>query len=355
MNTLKYAAVAALLIASPSAFASEAADDVTKVSEEHLVSLDAEARLDWQYVSRDEHIDRSKTGFIGKYIALKAHGQIIDGLTYTWRQRFSRTPKDDSFWDQTDILELNYQFGKFDVGAGKQVVKIGGYEYNRPPIDLICPNLFVSNIACYQYGVSGGYRISPKDYLALQITQSPYATSADRNLYSFNLQWESGRDLSSRFRFETIWSVNELQYQKGHWCNYVALGNKLVFDNKLTLLVDAMIRTYPQNGPFKNNTFMGELSWDIDPHWRVTGKVSYDCNRGKNLTTCTEVARGSQIAMGGLIAEWFPIRKQNHILEVHAAAFYSRGTNYNAADMMQNKTFYASMGLTWHMNLLNFK
>lgn len=346
------ASLTALLLTS---FAANADDFQHKTDEDHLISLDLDARLDWQLLEHKGKLDHSQTGFIGKYIALKAHGELTKGLTYTWRQRFSRTPKDGSFWDQTDILDLSYKCNKFDFGAGKQVVMIGGYEYDRAPINLMCPNLFVSNVACYQFGVSAGYQITPNDHLAFQVSQSLFATAADRNLYSYNLMWNGGHNLSDRLRLETIWSINEVEYLRGKFCNYVALGNKLLIDDKFTVIVDLMTRTYPDNNPFKNNTFMGEFSWDITPKWKLTAKVSYDCNRGVNATTMTEVARGTELVMAGAIAEWYPISNKKHLLKVHAAAFGSWGENHNSADLMQKDTMYGSVGVTWHMNLFNFK
>ena len=355
MKLKRYAVAASFLITAASLFATTSDSIQQKASGDHLISFDLEARLDWQMVDQNKNFDRSQSGFLGKYIALKAHGQLTEGLTYTWRQRFSRTPKDNTFWDQTDILDLNYKFGKFDVGAGKQVVLIGGYEYDRAPINLMCPNLFVSNVACYQFGVSGGYQLTPDHHLAFQISQSIFATPQDRNLYAYNLMWRGGRDISENLRYESIWSLNEIEYQKGKYCNYVALGNKLLINDKYTVIVDLMTRSYPENKAFKNNTFMGEFAWNISPKWKVTAKVSYDCNRGINLTDKTEVARGTQLVIGGVVAEWFPIIKARHNLKVHAATFCSFGDNHNAADIMQKNTFYGSVGVTWHMNLLNIK
>lgn len=355
MALFRKALAFALAAAAISGMAQQKEDTQWDDPEDHLLTLNTEARMDWQQVSTDSHSDPSKSGFIGKYIAFKAQGTIMPGLSYTWRQRFSRPLKDGSFWDQTDILDLSYRTGKWDFGAGKQVVAIGGYEYNRAPIDLMCPNLFVTNVACYQFGISAGYNVSKWDHLTLQISQSPFATAGHRNLYAYNLLWSGSRPIGSRFRLENIWSVNEIEFGKGEYCNYVALGNKLVFDDRLSLLVDLMTRTYPDNNLFKNNTFMGELSWDITPKWRITAKASYDCNRGVNLTEATEVARGTQTAIGGGVVEWFPVRSARHLLRLHAAAFYSKGTNYNPSDLMQNKTFYASLGITWHMNLFKYK
>lgn len=347
--------VAALTALSLTSMTAAAEDSQHHDDEDHIISLDLDARLDWQVVRQKDKLDNSQTGFIGKYIALKAHGQLMDGLTYTWRQRFSRTPKDHTFWDQTDILDINYKYEKFDFGAGKQIVLIGGYEYDRAPINLMCPNLFVSNVACYQFGVSAGYKLTSNDHLAFQVSQSIFATAANRNLYAYNLMWRGGHDLTDRLRFETIWSVNEVEYTKGKYCNYIALGNKLSINEKISILVDLMTRTYPDNNIFKNNTFMGEFSWNITPKWKLTAKASYDCNRGVNKTEMTEVARGSQLAIGGMVAEWFPIQNKKHLLKLHAAAFGSLGDNYNSADLMQKDTMYASIGLTWHMNILNFK
>lgn len=356
MKLIKQAATfLVVMISSLNGFAMTSDSIQQKGDASHLISFDAEARLDWQYVGYHGDMDRSKTGFIGKYIALKAHGRLTEGLTYTWRQRFSRTPKDNTFWDQTDILDINYKTGKFDFGAGKQVVLIGGYEYDRAPINLMCPNLFVTNVACYQFGVSAGIQLSPYDHLAFQVSQSLFATDKDRNLYAYNLMWRSNRKLTDWLRFETIWSVNEIEFEKGKFCNYVALGNKFVFNDKVTFLADLMTRTYPDNNPFKNNTFMGEIAWDISSRWKLTGKVSYDCNRGVNFTDKTEVARGSQLVIAGMVGEWYPIYSKRHLLKIHAAAFVSKGKNDNPADLMQKNTLYASVGLTWHMNLLNIR
>lgn len=346
---------AALLAMSLTSFTATAEDSQNKTDEDHLISLDLDARLDWQLVSHKDKLDNSQTGFIGKYIALKAHGQLMEGMTYTWRQRFSRTPKDHTFWDQTDILDINYKYDKFDFGAGKQVVLIGGYEYDRAPINLMCPNLFVSNVACYQFGVSAGYQLTADDHLAFQISQSLFATPAERNLYSYNLMWRGGHTLTDRLRLETIWSINEVEYIKGKFCNYVALGNQLQINDTFTVIIDLMTRTYPDNNLFKNNTFMGEFAWDIAPKWKLTAKASYDCNRGVNKTEKTEVARGTELAILGAVAEWYPIQNKKHLLKVHAAAFGSVGTNYNTSDIMQKNTLYGSIGLTWHMNMFNFK
>ncbi len=355
MKLIHLAVAVAFLLPALGAQAQEKGADWQLDADNHLISFNAEARLDWQYVGTDGDTNRANTGFVGKYIALGAHGTLAKGLTYNWRQRFSRTPKDHTFWDQTDFLDINYKSGRWNIGAGKQVVLIGGYEYDRAPINLMSPNIFVTNVACYQFGVSGGVQLTPGDKLLFQISQSPYADSADRNLYAFNLMWRGAHAITDQVRLETVWSVNEIQYEKGQYCNFIALGNKFVVNDRFTLLLDAITRTYHDNSIFKNNTFMAEVAYNLSPAWKFTGKVSYDCNMGRNKTTKTEISRGSEITMVGAVAEWYPIRNSRHTLRAHAAAFYSFGKNTNSADLMQDKTLYASLGLTWHMNFLNVR
>lgn len=321
-------------------------------ADEHLLTMNAEARVDYERTWDDGHARNDASGFRGKYIAIKAQGTIMPGLTYTWRQRLSRVPTDGSFWSQTDVMNLSYKFKDFDFGAGKQIVAIGGYEYDQSPINLFSPNLFITNVACYQFGASVGYQIGKNDHLTAQVAQSMFASPSDRNLYAYSLMWNGSHRFGSQVKFETIWSVNEMEYEHGKYANYVALGNQLTLFDKLILTLDAMTRTYPDNNIFKNNTFMGQASYDFTPKFRVTLKASYDCNRGVNLTTHTEVARGTQYAIGGGVLEYYPVKSARHLLRLHASCFYGKGTNNDKADIMQDKTLYGSVGLTWHMNFL---
>ena len=89
-------------------------------------------------------------------------------------------------------------------------------------------------------------------------------------------------------------------------------------------------------------------------HWRVYGKVTYDVNHSGTASDFT-VLNGTELTMAGAGFEYFPLRKGRHTLRIHANAFYSWGKNANAADVMQNKTMFASAGLTWHMDLLNLR
>ena len=91
MKLKRTAALAAAAMMGMAANASTSDAIQQKEAEDHLISLDLDARLDWQMVTYEGKSDRSQTGFIGKYIALKAHGELTDGLTYTGIRQISLT------------------------------------------------------------------------------------------------------------------------------------------------------------------------------------------------------------------------------------------------------------------------
>ncbi len=319
-----------------------------------LLNLDVQARMDYQYDITDGHKVNPETGFKGKYLVLKLDGEIIKGLTYSWRQRLNKLHDDQNFFDATDWVYLNYIIGRWHFQAGKEVVAIGGYEYDRAPIDLYSCSVFWNNIPCYDLGVSAGFDLTSRDRLTFQAVQSPFFNSEylpkkNPDMYAYNLMCNGRHGC-----FEAIYSANLIEYAKGKYINYLALGNKFSF-GKVWLELDFMNRAASgQTFFFKDCSVMGELSWSPNTHWRIFGKATYDVNKSGTAADYT-VLNGTELAMAGAGVEYFPLRKDNHTLRIHANAFYSWGHNANENDIMQHNTMFASVGLTWHMNLFNLK
>lgn len=314
--------------------------------EESLLKLGVEARMDYQYDRSGRYIDDSQTGFKGRYLMLRADGQIAKGLSYSWRQRLNKTHLDQSFFDATDWVYLNYDYDKWHFQAGKEVVAIGGYEYDRSPVDLYSCSVFWNNIPCYDLGVSIGYDVGKSDLIKFQVVQSPFFTPENRNMYGYNLMWNG-----SHGSFNAIYSVNMIEYRKGCYINYIALGNKFSW-GRVSLELDLMNRAASgQTFLLKDCSVMGELSWIPSSHWRVFGKMTYDVNKSGTDKDFT-VLDGTDLKMTGAGVEYFPLCKGSHTLRLHANAFYSWGRNANPADLMQHHTSFASVGLTWRMDLL---
>lgn len=316
-------------------------------AETELFHVDVGARIDWQLDRQDSHTDDSNTGFKAKQLVVRLDGTIVDGLTYSLRQRLNKPSKDASFFDATDWVYLNYYYKGWNFQAGKEVVAIGGFEYDIAPINLFSTSVFTANIPCYDLGVSVGYDIKSTDRLTFQATQSPFFTGDNRNMYSYNLMWNGHHGF-----FTSIYSANLLEYAKGKYISYIALGNKFTFD-RVDLCLDFTNRAAShQTYFFKDCTFAGELAWRPADAWRVHGRVTYDVNNAGTDADLV-VLPGTELTMAGAGVEFWPLKKKRQSLRLHANCYYSWGKNANAADAMQNKTLFINAGITWQMNCLS--
>lgn len=328
--------------------------------EQQVLRLDIQARVDYQMVRQGEmalgsndytglHIDNAQSGFRGKYLVIRADGEIVKGLTYSWRQRLNTLHEDANFFNATDWVYLNYNFRGWNFQVGKEVIAIGGYEYDRAPIDLYACSVFWNNIPCYALGASVGYDVSKNDRLTFQVVQSPFFTKENRNMYGYSLMWNGHHSF-----FDAIYSVNLFEYKSGEYINYISLGNKFTYKN-VSLEFDFMNRAAShQTFFFKDMSVMGELSWRPTRNWNVFGKITYDINKSGTAADVT-VLDGTKLTMVGGGLEYYPLRKGRHSLRLHADCFYSWGFNANDANIMQGKTLFFSAGITWDMNLLNLK
>ena len=141
-------------------------------------------RADYQRESIDDKVNDDNSGFKGKYLMLRMDGNLGDGFTYSYRQRFNKGVKDATFFDATDWLTLTYTTGNWSFSGGKQVVGIGGYECDRAPIDTYNYSEYCSNIACYQFGISGAWTsISGKDNIMFQFCESPFGRNSINQLH----------------------------------------------------------------------------------------------------------------------------------------------------------------------------
>ncbi len=316
---------------------------------EELLTLRLEARLDYLRNWQDGKTIKDNTGFEGKFINIRADGKITDKLSYSWRQRLNKQHKDGSFFDATDWIYIHYNIGKWAIAGGKQVVNIGGWEYDRAPIDLYECSVFWNNIPCYAIGASAGYRLSSSDLLTAQVCQSPFFTSENRNMYAYNLMWQG-----SHKWFHTLYSVNLIETTPGHYINYIALGNKFIY-KKFALELDLMNRASAhQTFLFKDASVMGELSYAPCSKWNIYGKMTYDVNHTDNTTDFC-VLPGTELTMAGGGFEFYPLAKKNHTLRIHANVFYSWGKNANPGNTMQDKSLIFDIGIKWNMNLLAIK
>ncbi|MDE5560262.1 MAG: OprO/OprP family phosphate-selective porin [Bacteroidaceae bacterium] len=310
-----------------------------------------ESRFGWQMLRTDgAGTDGNRTGFRGEFFNLRLDARLYRGLTFSWRQRLNIT-SERNFWNSTDWMTLDYTHDdRWHFSAGKQIVAIGGYEYDRAPIDLYGVNSeFWNQIACYQFGVSASYSFSAADRLLLQFCNSPFRTFIGSNdTYGFSLMWNGSHGM-----WETIWSVNAFQCTGGRWMNYIVLGNKFNFlPGRLWLELDYINRASSrQTFLFDDSSVIAEMSARPLRSVRVFAKYNFDINRsGTDADLC--VTDGTKIhgVSGGV--EYEPFARHPEVLRLFGMAGYTWGVNANPDGAMFDGQVRLSIGAKLNLDIL---
>lgn len=320
--------------------------------ESSLARLDIEARVDYM----QEHISGTKindaSGFKGKYLNIRMDGNITDNVSYSYRQRLNKPDKDASFFDATDWITISYRLGDWTLSGGKQVVGIGGFEYDGAPIDLYFCSEFWNNIACYQYGISTTWAPgSGNDRFTLQFCESPFRRNAlnidNKEMFAYNMMWTAEHGV-----FNSLYSVNFIEYLPGKFINYIALGNRFTFGD-FRLDLDLMNRALSARDLFgRDFSVMCELRWSPLSCIDIFAKFTHDKNdTGQEGDWC--VKSGTSITRAGGGIEFFPI-KDSKALRLHLNCCYTSGDAVDAGVLRDRQTIIDA-GLTWKMNMLNLK
>ena len=227
------------------------------------------------------------------------------------------------------------------------MVGIGGYEYDRAPIDLYFCSEYWNNIPCYQLGVSTTYTTNKgNDSFLAQICESPF-NFKNEDLYAYNLMW-----YGSHGWFNSIWSVNAQEFAPGEFIYYLALGNEFRFGNT-KLQLDFMNRATDDHAFFlKDFSVMGELSCMVNEKLNVFGRMSYDVNKTNSVGDMC-VLPGTEITRLGAGLEYYPLPEGNRNLRFHLYACHSFGKNGNPAGTMQDEQTFVDMGVKFKVDILS--
>lgn len=309
------------------------------------VSLKFDARADYNYKKIKNTED--KAGFHGRNLNLMLDGKINSMFEYHLRQRLNVPIGNiEGLLDATDWAYLTYHINdNFSLSAGKQVVAIGGFEYDYAPIDGYFLSAFCNNIPCYEVGLSLGFKDnSGKHSLQFQISNSPFITTAFDNMYSYNFLWNGNFDF-----FKTLYSVNMIEYKKGDFINYIALGNRFDIGN-LSLELDYTNRYHGnQDNFFDDFSVVAQLKYSINNSWNLFIKGGYDQNKAQeagvpeHLRWDVCVVPGTEYTFGGAGFEFFPLKNKKDI-RIHG---------YVASSDAEPTEFTFNLGLTWKMQVLN--
>ncbi len=321
----------------------------TKAQENDPINIRAEVRIDWQRDAVDGVQNTANTGFKGKYVNFSIDGRISDKFTYAYRQRLNRDHKDESFFDATDWAWLNYQPSeKWGISAGKQVVLIGGFEYDRNPTDIYFASEYWNNIGCYQLGASVTYSPSKWTKITAQVCQSPF-DMPEVDLYAYNLFWTLNAGC-----YSGLHSFNASEYDDGSYIFYAALGNQFTWGDA-RLQIDFMERCTKDTEDFDDFSIMGEFSYLIADRVNIFARATYD-KCGYDLPPMADrcVFPGTDLTRVGGGVEYYPLGgRGDRSIRLHAAYSYSFGNNGNENGVLLDKQSFLDFGVTWRLDILN--
>lgn len=309
-------------------------------------------------------------GFHGDYFNFLLGGDVGDHISYFIRQRIIPHAGTVNFFDNTDYLYIQYRFNdQWALRMGKEALFVGGFEYDAPPIDVYYYTHYWGAFPCFHLGVSAIYTDkSGKNKVVLQVANSPYVKYVDndgnihnnwkKGLFSYHVYWAG-----TFGPFRTLYSINMMEYQRGKFINYIALGNQLKF-NKWSIYVDYTNRAAGFNNFFKDFSIASRLDWHVSPSVNLFAKGGYEQNTSGQYYTVGDnshvdvdmlMPNNQTHCFYGLGMEFRPQVYPD--LRVHAFVANSVTTpshNYDSDPGRQNMTLTANVGVTWWLNFMKF-
>lgn len=242
-----------------------------------------------------------------------------------------------------DYLLLDYSLGDFTFSLGKDMILMGGFEYDDWDWDVhpvLATNLW-NTVACYQWGAKLAYTLpSETDTFTIQMTTSPFGEHPfSSELYAYSLQWRGEHGL-----YSTIWSTSYLQAPESESLWFTSLGNRFDFSDNFYWVLDFnwivdpsdYLGFYEAVGKTNCHNFglNQTLSYAFGEKLSLSAKLNLSCFYKDSQTYWDS---GSDI-FGGLVLDWYPLEEQD--LRVHLIvganrydtdhpAFIGVGARYN--------------------------
>ena len=332
------------------------------------IRLEARADFDYFHTENWNSTTNSTTtenpyGFHGKYFNFVVGGDLNDKFSYFFRQRIIAQPGHVSMFDNTDFLYLTYHPNKnWMFRLGKDALAVGGFEYDAAPIDVLFSTNYWDNFYCFQLGGAAAYKSDNEKHMILaQVANSPYVHYGANLGYNPGQEWRSGLLAYSLFwsgkmgHFNTLYSVNMFERFDHKFMNYIALGNKLIYD-RWDLYVDLIHHALDVDDWGKNFAGIACFNFHLTKDFNIYGKISYEQNKSEvdllsnNELDCL-IPAGSTIAKYGIGFEYNPSFCKD--VRVHGVLSYcdNKMDNSYANTNWETKTINVNLGITWHMNI----
>ena len=311
-----------------------------------------------------EHQSSGKrAGFGGDGFLLNIDGKIGKRFSYSLNHSLvSPAGENSTIFDATRWLTLSYELGNFTFTAGKDALMVGSFEYDAYELDCYYEmgSMFNYNMNCWLWGASAMWTNNAEtSSFAFQVANSPFAfVPKDDNLFAYGLGWYGMWD-----NYESIWTVNMMEYEPGKFVKMLALGN-MFYMGDFELMLDYIARTSDlSKGLGKDYTLTVQPAYNFGESLRLFGRfgiektdddVPYDflgeylsvedkvlANEENEYVMPAYIANGKEYIYYGAGLEYFPL-KENKGIRIHAAW---ASNNYTKRHMI-------NVGLTWKFDVV---
>lgn len=316
------------------------------------INISMETRADLAYTALEGKTSKGETGFGGYILNLIVKGKLSPNFSYAYRQRLNKWNQNASYFDSVDWVFLNYiPSERLTFTIGKTPVGVAGWELDLAPIDCFFLSSYNYHYNPYQWGGSITYNFkNGHDNLMLQVVESPFqreyiARSGElANMLGYSLKWGGRHGI-----WEPNWSLNLMEYAPGKMINYISLGNRFYFGDKVKLEVDYMNRANESKQFFgKNFTLVGNLIYQPIEQLELYGKGTWDLNKTDSPADYV-VTAGTDIKRVGAGIHYYPLKDRS--VRIHGNYSYSFGTNTQAAPYVRNQLSMLNMGITWRVKI----
>lgn len=305
------------------------AQEEQNTSVDYIPDISLDARFDY---SHDFAEKAGRFGGTGLYIDL--NGQISPNLSYSLNHCIAKWDGADELgFGNTNWLTLTYENDKFFVTAGKEDVKVGSFEYDAYDLDSYWEmnSLFWNSFSPWQWGVSAGWYPAEGQTLLLQCTNSPFSNFEIFNQFAYALAWRGEWE-----HYESYWTTNLWQFDKGQYVKALNLGNRFYFGD-FRFDLEYATRTVEMGKAFTSD-FTLQFSPSYEWEWgRAFAKVGWERVTEDNFGYDFN---GDNILYGAG-TEVYPFKSYK---DIRLHAIWASNTNLTAGH-------YLNIGLTWKMNL----
>lgn len=325
--------------------------------------LEARADLDYQYRSLNSpDAMRYPHGFNGRYFNLLVGGNLTPEVSYYFRQRIIAKEGTVSLFDNTDFLYINYQpTDHWMFRLGKDAIAVGGFEYDAPPIDVLFSTIYWDNFYCFQLGGAAAFRsVDGKHTLMLQVANSPYVHYNAFGPTEQGSEWQRGLLAYSLFYSGTVghlhmlYSANLFERPDNNYMNYLAVGNKLVYD-RWDLYLDLIHHAHDYDDWGNNFALVSCFNFQLTPSLNLFAKGAYEQNRSDKAIVNFEnrvglfdclLPAGTSYTTYGLGFELRPAFCRD--MRIHG---YVASRHHTALGIPSENTLFLNAGITWDMDI----